>query len=937
MRLTKIKISGFKSFVDKTEISLAEKRTAIIGPNGCGKSNIIDAVKWVLGDTSKHIRGDNIDDVIFNGTDTRKPNDYANVELLFSNTENRIGGQYAQYDEISVKREVTRDGASKYFLNNSHCRRRDILDIFMGTGLGPKSYAIINQGTASKLIESKPEEFRVYLEEVAGISKYRERKRETENKIRHTKENLDRLNDVVSEVSKQLKTLERQAIQADKYKKLTEEKKVIKSEILAISIRDFQESIEIKNNKIETKRTKLEKKQSEISSINAQEEKLKITYQSLNEEMNETQKQYYNALSEVGRTEQAIEYEKDGAERNKKQYQNALESIEKIRNVLNTDNDKLTKYKSEINELGETKNIKSLNISKMKKDKDYINNDLLNKKEILEVETKKIYESEQSIKNKEEKIKDFNHNIIRIKKDIEEYTITSQKILTELKNIESYELDNKIKEYDLEIKIFKDNINSLDNKDIITSANKIQDILKKIKDVVKTIQSSEFDLAKKNEQIKNDIDNKITSEINRLDTIVKDDMQNKDSLSRLNNEVKILHNTIIDSKNNLDKINKNLNTIISDLTIENNSLHSVELKMETKKVEINNLVQNIENNNNELKLMTGNIELLKFSDTSPDSKLSELKESLSEGLKIQNIKDNELKEIRSSITDLSDKILLLEDSKIKTLNDVDEIKSEISEDEKNIQEIVGQVKIIKEQLEELEVNSKSILDVDINYDLVKWKKRENELITIIDRMGAINLAAIDQFKESDERKSYLIMQKEDLLSALNSLEEAIRKIDKDTKERFKNTFDQVNLKLQEIFPKLFNGGKAYLKMTENDLLKTGVAVFASPPGKKLTSINLLSGGEKALTALSLVFALFSLNPSPFCMLDEVDAPLDDVNIERFCNLFTEMSEKIQFIIITHKKITMEYVEQLIGVTMGEKGVSKLVNVSMQDVGMQDQI
>ena len=225
MRLTNIKISGFKSFVDKTEISLSEKRTAIIGPNGCGKSNIIDAVKWVLGETSKHIRGDNIDDVIFNGTDTRKPNDYANVELLFSNTENRIGGQYAQYDEISVKREVTRDGASKYFLNNSHCRRRDILDIFLGTGLGPKSYAIINQGTASKLIESKPEEFRVYLEEVAGISKYRERKRETENKISHTKENIDRLNDVISEVLKQLKTLERQAIQADKYKKLTEEKK----------------------------------------------------------------------------------------------------------------------------------------------------------------------------------------------------------------------------------------------------------------------------------------------------------------------------------------------------------------------------------------------------------------------------------------------------------------------------------------------------------------------------------------------------------------------------------------------------------------------------------------------------------------------------------------------------------------------------------------
>ena len=278
----------------------------------------------------------------------------------------------------------------------------------------------------------------------------------------------------------------------------------------------------------------------------------------------------------------------------------------------------------------------------------------------------------------------------------------------------------------------------------------------------------------------------------------------------------------------------------------------------------------------------------------------------------------------------SNKISSLDKSKLEITSIIETVRYEISEDEKNIQEVIGQVKSTKEQLSELGVDNKSILDVYIDYDLSKWKKRENELSSAIDRMGPINLAAIDQFKEYEERKSYLIMQKEDLLSALNSLEEAIKKIDKDTKERFKDTFEKVDKKLQEIFPKLFSGGKAYLKMTENDLLKTGVAVYASPPGKKLTSINLLSGGEKALTALSLVFALFSLNPSPFCMLDEVDAPLDDVNIERFCNLFTEMSEKIQFIVITHKKITMEYVEQLIGVTMGEKGVSKLVNVSMKE-------
>ena len=930
MRLTNIKISGFKSFVDKTEISLSSKRTGIIGPNGCGKSNIIDAVKWVLGETSKHIRGDSIDDVIFNGTDTRKPHDYANVELLFSNTENRIGGQYAQYDEISVKREVTREGASKYFLNNSHCRRRDILDIFMGTGLGPKSYAIINQGTASKLIESKPEEFRVYLEEVAGISKYRERKRETENKISHTKENLDRLNDVVSEVSKQLKTLERQAIQADKYKKLSKEKKSIKAEILAISIRDFQEKIENKNIKIETKKTKLEKKQSEVNSLNTQTEKLKITYEELNEEMNNTQKQYYDALSEVGRTEQAIEYEKDGAKRNKQQYENALESIEKIRSRLGRDNDELTLFKKEIEELSSKKDEARKKTINLENDKNNLNNELIEKKLILEGDLKKLYESKQNIKNKEEKISNYSNDIKRIKGDIEAYSETSQKILTELKKIESYELDIKIKEYQQEMNTFNKILKKLDNDALMASSKRTKIILESIKEVVKTIQSNEYELAKKNEQIKNDIDSKISSETNRLSEIILNLENSKENINSLSNEVRNLEIITKKIQTEIQQISSKYNEISKLYEQEKNNLHNLEVNNETRKVKISNLIGNIESSNTELKSMTGNIELLKSNNDSPDNKLLKLEENLEGNLKVQNAKDLELKEVRLKITDLTNKISSLDKSKLEITSIIETVRYEISEDEKNIQEVIGQVKSTKEQLSELGVDNKSILDADIDYDLSKWKKRENELSSAIDRMGPINLAAIDQFKEYEERKSYLIMQKEDLLSALNSLEEAIKKIDKDTKERFKDTFEKVDKKLQEIFPKLFSGGKAYLKMTENDLLKTGVAVYASPPGKKLTSINLLSGGEKALTALSLVFALFSLNPSPFCMLDEVDAPLDDVNIERFCNLFTEMSEKIQFIVITHKKITMEYVEQLIGVTMGEKGVSKLVNVSMKE-------
>ena len=574
----------------------------------------------------------------------------------------------------------------------------------------------------------------------------------------------------------------------------------------------------------------------------------------------------------------------------------------------------------------------SLNkIKNLEKEKVKLNNKLEANKETLEKSTKKHYESTQNIKSQKVEIDNFVKDINRIKKDIEEYKKTSEKIFTELKKIESYELDLKIQEYREEIKNFNRIISSSDNnEELVNCSNKINLIIKGIKSIVETIQADEYELAKKNEQVKNDIDNKILNESNRLSELEKNKKIKNENILKLNEEFPKLENSIKNTELELLNINSDLNNLEENYSNEKNALYDIELNIETKKVRISNLKDNITLNNNELDSMSGNVEILKTGNDLPDDKLLELEKSLSKNLKIQNTKDLELKEDRIKITELTNKISKLEEEKSEISTFVENIRHEISEDEKSIQEVVGQVKNIKEQLEELGMNNKSILEADINYDLTKWKKRESELSSAIDRMGPINLAAIDQFKEYEERKSYLTMQKDDLLAALNSLEEAIKKIDKETKDRFKDTFEKVNNKLQEIFPKLFNGGKAYLKMTENDLLKTGVEVYASPPGKKLTSINLLSGGEKALTALSLVFALFSLNPSPFCMLDEVDAPLDDINIERFCDLFTEMSEKIQFIVITHKKITMEYVEQLIGVTMGEKGVSKLVNVSMQD-------
>ena len=334
-------MSGFKSFVDTTTINISNDRTGVVGPNGCGKSNIIDAVKWVMGDTSKHIRGGSLEDVIFNGTDTRKPNDYAFVELIFSNTENKIGGEFAKYDEISIKREASRDGNSKYFLNNSHCRRRDIIDIFLGTGLGPKSYAIINQGTASKLIESKPEEFRVFIEEVAGISKYRERKKETESKLLDSKSNLDRVEDILKEINKRLFELKKQSEDADKFKKLNEEYEKIRAEVVAISIKnhlDKAERIKIENSKIETQIEKLNsemlKKSNEIESITNE-------YDSKNQNYNEIQKKYYELMTEAGKIEKSLEYEQKSEKEKEEQTKNKKESVSSLKNRIETSNNSL--------------------------------------------------------------------------------------------------------------------------------------------------------------------------------------------------------------------------------------------------------------------------------------------------------------------------------------------------------------------------------------------------------------------------------------------------------------------------------------------------------------------------------------------------------------------------------------------------------------------
>ena len=928
MKLSQIKMSGFKSFVDTTTINISNDRTGVVGPNGCGKSNIIDAVKWVMGDTSKHIRGGSLEDVIFNGTDTRKPNDYAFVELIFSNTENKIGGEFAKYDEISIKREASRDGNSKYFLNNSHCRRRDIIDIFLGTGLGPKSYAIINQGTASKLIESKPEEFRVFIEEVAGISKYRERKKETESKLLDSKSNLDRVEDILKEINKRLFELKKQSEDADKFKKLNEEYEKIRAEVVAISIKnhlDKAERIKIENSKIETQIEKLNsemlKKSNEIESITNE-------YDSKNQNYNEIQKKYYELMTEAGKIEKSLEYEQKSEKEKEEQTKNKKESVSSLKNRIQTSNNsleinnkKLKEYEKDVSVITDQIKLLEKNIdetSKLKNERTEDLNHLIN-------ENNKYLNLRESINSK---IDDKENQISKISENINDIDKNIKKLELSIKENELNQLDNEIEMFTKDSEKLKEIHNNEVFKSFKITINRLLQYINNISKLSKSIQKKELENIKKNQEIKTDYEEKIKDEQDEINNL---NYSLEDLSSKVNEYTEFIENSQIDIEN----IKKNINDLENlgdkknyQLKEANKKFYEHTLNIETLKVKNITTESQLSDYKKNLLSLEEELSLLISSDDKSGDRVERIRIDLQQKLKLVKDEESHLEDINTDISSLTEVIERLNDEKFKLNSELEAKQAKLNDGKNSIEVIFGQTTIFNEQLEELGVKFDNILEEDKEYSLSDWKKNEDSLKRRIERMGPINMAAIDEYKEYESRSIYLTEQKNDLLSSINTLESAIKKIDQETNARFQNTFDKINLELSRIFPKLFNGGKAHLKILGNDILTAGVEVYACPPGKKLSSINLLSGGEKALTSISLVFALFSLNPAPFCMLDEIDAPLDDANIDRFCQVLKEMSNNTQFIVITHKKPTMEYVDNLIGVTMGEKGVSKIVDVNL---------
>ena len=723
MQLKHIKLSGFKSFVDPTKISFPTNMVGVVGPNGCGKSNVIDAVRWVLGELSaKNLRGESMVDVIFNGSENRKASGQCSIELLFDNSSAKIGGEYASFNEVSIKRVMTRDAQSDYFINNTKCRRKDVQDIFLGTGLGPSSYAIIEQGMVTKLVSAKPDELRTHIEEAAGVSKYRERRRETESRIKRTRENLSRVKDIRDEIGRLIKRLENQAKAAEKYSELKKDKAKLELDKAVLFSIEAKSSRDDLQKKLDSLNRDLQIKNAESETIQSQIDQFRTENESVLSEYEEAQKNFYAVGAEIAKREANLH-----------------------------------------------------NINK----------------------------NEQETKSNLEKVKQNYEKAKETEKNFEELSPSEKAmhILDSMINtIEKYRINNEnIREKAIELKSL------------------LTDILN-----IATAQSKTL---------------------------------TEEYLSRQND----LEDQIL----NAEKLKKSIEDEMRDFVDKSSSAESVLISLRQKQSKFNEELREFENK--------------------------------------KSIADLDARTISEKITNIR----------------IEQKTYEINLDNSN--------KKIKE----------AGIDIDkidfSEYEDMTIEELEDKLVNIetkIIKLGAINLAAPEEIEEESKRKEELDEQYNDLTEALEKLTGAIKKIDQETKTIFKESFDSVNSKLKEMFPKLFGGGVAELTLTEEDALNAGVILMARPPGKKNSSISQLSGGEKALTALALVFAIFDLNPAPFCLLDEVDAPLDDLNTLRFINMVEEMSKTVQFIFITHNKVSMERSDYLMGVTMQEAGVSRMVSVDV---------
>ena len=1163
MRLSKIKLAGFKSFVDPTTIPLPSNLIGVVGPNGCGKSNVIDAVRWVMGESSaKNLRGDSMADVIFNGSTSRKPVGQASIELIFDNSDGTIKGEFATFNEISVRRTVSRDGQSQYYLNGTRCRRRDITDIFLGTGLGPRSYSIIEQGMISRLIEARPEDLRVFLEEAAGISKYKERRRETENRIRHTRDNMERLTDLRDELGKQLERLNRQARTAEKYKEFKGEERLLKGQLAALRWRALDEQVTGKEGLIREKELAVEASVMRQRAIESEIEKLRERNVEVGEVFSEVQGRFYSVGGDIARVEQSIQHTRERRLQQERDLAEAERALAESQAHQAGDREKIAELEQQLEilrpQLEEAKERQEISGAALLEAEQAMhewqsawaefNQNAAEPARSAEVERTRLQSLEQQHIQQEQRIlrlqeekkhllnSALEEEISQRQAQLEEYALQTEALQERLQNQlaaiaeardGNHQLSATLDEQRGRLQAMQGRYSSLEalqqaalgktggevaqwlagngladaqrlaqgltvdmdweravecvlgqhleavcvdgldpvagllgglehgslalfdtaradigndagslmaalgdkvkapwplapmlagvyaaedlpqalalrpqlaaHESVITRdgvwlgpnwlrvardadekagvlhrEQELKELTAGIEQLRAQVEEGQAQLAEGREGIQRREEEReaVQRELhqasrqqaevqaqlsgrqarleqmrNRSQNIERDITELQQQSNENEEETKLARGRLATAMEAMEL----LATRREELELQRESLrerldrardmargdrdtaHELSLKVQTMSTELGSVRQGLSRMEQQLEQVAARRELLSEALAESEAPIEALQEELARLLESRSSVEQELAEARRGVEEVDHNLREHDQQRHTVERELQELRSGLEQARMAWQELQVRRQTLAEQLEESDYSLDELCEHmpgDARED--DWAQRVEQIAQRIQRLGPINLAAIEEYKTESERKEYLDAQHADLTEALETLEGAIRKIDRETRTRFKETFERVNSGFKGMFPRLFGGGHAYLELTGDDLLDTGVTVMARPPGKRNSTIHLLSGGEKALTAVALVFAIFQLNPAPFCMLDEVDAPLDDANVGRFCAMVKEMSEHVQFIFITHNKITMELAHQLNGVTMHEPGVSRLVCVDVDE-------
>ncbi len=1143
MRLSKIKLAGFKSFVDPTVLHLPSALVGVVGPNGCGKSNIIDAVRWVMGESSaRSLRGENMSDVIFNGSASRQALEQAEIELVFDNSAGRLSGPLANSAEIAVRRLLGRNGQSSYFLNGSRCRRRDIADLFLGTGLGARSYAIIEQGMITRVIEARPQDLRLMFEEAAGISKYKERRRETETRIAHARENLERFNDVRDELRRQLQHLQRQAKAATQYQEYRAREQHLRSELLTLRWHTLQCSSAQHEQALQQQTTALQHMLAAQQDLETQLHSGRERSNTNHAALHAAQQRYYQAEAAIERLQQQLQHQREVQRRHAHDLEHTLSAMQQVAAQQALDTQQATQLQRTISdmelesaslaaaesaergaltaaegvwregqeawELGKQRanhiqqqievertriehwerqavqgerRLQRLDLERSQLDTSALEQEALALQQRYAASVQALQQAETDLAATEAALHVIEEQRPQLEQQLRtarEYTQTAQGRLSALRTLQeaafgaddaalrawldAQGLSTRLADYVTAQAgweaaaetalapwldaVCVDDLQQVAHSTLPAAALTLLELAPAATRSANAVFQAPWPVAELVPELRTVADvatalaQRATLPANaifitpegtccgrhwlRVHGAASGILERGREIEELEDSLRAATQQVAAHSAQLEQLAAQHHSLEQQRRAQQQALNqahqqqaraqsaahtasarcaqaaarraAVSAEQEEVRYQSEQEAAQAQQARQRLEQALAELDAASAAQTALQTRRDQLQSAahqaratyaatrqalvraraqienlqvqsaaVQQGLQRLTAQYQQLKQRQqelaqhsaadsaASSAELADwqatrsacaeelaqlqqqqqaqeaQLNAAQQQRAQNEQQLEAQRHQLEEQRLRLSEAQIKEQMLREQLRELDAQPETI------WAQMAADTQENDLVAAlqqverrIQRLGAINLAALDECAELEQRSQYLDAQHADLLAALHTLESAIRKIDRETRSRLRNTFEQVNAGLQQLFPRLFGGGEAYLQLSGEDVLDAGVTIMAKPPGKRISSISLLSGGEKALTAVALVFAIFQLNPAPFCLLDEVDAPLDDANVRRFGALVQEMAQRVQFVFITHNKATMEIAEHLAGVTMQEPGVSRLVAVDV---------